>query len=68
MKHSLTKSSIALLYFPHLASHQATNRLRRWMLKNPSLLNELYNSGYRSRQRHFTPRQFDILKIHLGEP
>ncbi|HBB06311.1 MAG TPA: hypothetical protein DCZ73_00995 [Bacteroides sp.] len=68
MKHLLTKSSVALLYFPHLEAHQATNHLRRWMINCPLLLKELYNTGYQKRQRHFTPRQFDILKAHLGEP
>ena len=63
MKHPLTESSVALLYFPHLEAHQATNHWRRWMINCPPLLKELYNAGNQKRQR-----QFDILKAHLGEP
>ena len=53
----LRKSALAASYFPELASHQACNRLRRWL-----------ETGYRPEQRIFTPRQIRLIIHYLGEP
>lgn len=68
MNHYFEKSVLAGRYFPELARHQATNRLRLWMKRCPPLMQELRNTGYHSHQRHFTPSQVKIIYAHLGEP
>lgn len=64
----MTKSQLALLYFPHAETHVATNRLTRWINLNQSLREELEAAGYRPRQRRLTAAQVRIIVAHLGEP
>ncbi|WP_297900731.1 DUF4248 domain-containing protein [uncultured Parabacteroides sp.] len=64
----LRKSDLAVLYFPELASHQACNRLRRWIVRCTELHDRLREAGYRSEQRIFTPRQVGLIVRFLGEP
>lgn len=66
--HAYTKGHLARLYFPDSAEHVATNRLARWINRNPSLLEALRQCGYRPRNRCFTVRQVQIIIHHLGEP
>ena len=51
----LRKSALAASYFPELASHQACNRLRRWIIRCTELHDKLLETGYRPEQRIFTP-------------
>ncbi len=37
----LRKSALAASYFPELASHQACNRLRRWIIRCTELYDKL---------------------------
>lgn len=64
----LNKSALALRYFPELASHQACNRLRRWIVRCTELHDKLRETGYRPEQRIFTPRQVALIIYYLGEP
>ena len=68
MKTYLEKSALAEKYFPGLAPHQATNRLRRWMQRCRPLMDELYSTGYSNRQHILTPLQVATIYRHLGEP
>ena len=64
----LRKSALAASYFPELASHQACNRLRRWIIRCTELYDKLREMGYRPEQRIFTPRQVGLIIRYLGEP
>ena len=64
----LRKSALAASYFPELASHQACNRLRRWIIQCTELHDKLLETGYRPEQRIFTPRQVGLIILYLGEP
>ncbi|WP_455623343.1 DUF4248 domain-containing protein [Parabacteroides sp.] len=64
----LRKSALAASYFPELASHQACNRLRRWIIRCTELHGKLLETGYRPEQRIFTPRQVGLIIQYLGEP
>ena len=64
----LRKSALAASYFPELASHQACNRLRRWIIRCTELHDKLLEPGYRPEQRIFTPRQIRLIIHYLGEP
>ena len=64
----LRKSALAASYFQELASHQACNRLRRWIIRCTELHDKLLETGYRPEQRIFTPRQIRLIIHYLGEP
>ena len=64
----LRKSALAASYFPELASHQACNRLRRWIIRCTELHDKLLETGYCPEQRIFTPRQIRLIIHYLGEP
>lgn len=64
----LRKSALAASYFPELASHQACNRLRRWIIRCTELHDKLLETSYRPEQRIFTPRQIRLIIHYLGEP
>ena len=64
----LRKSALAASYFPELASHQACNRLRRWIIRCTELYDKLRETGYSPEQRIFTPRQVGLIIHYLGEP
>ena len=64
----LRKSALAASYFPELASHQACNRLRRWIIRCTELSDKLRETAYRPEQRIFTPRQVGLIIHYLGEP
>ena len=64
----LRKSALAASYFPELASHQACNRLRRWIIRCTELYDKLREPGYRPEHRIFTPRQVGVIILYLGEP
>ena len=59
----LRKSALAASYFPELASHQACNRLRRWIIRCTELHDKLLETGYRPEQRIFR-----LIIHYLGEP
>lgn len=61
----LRKSALAASYFPELASHQACNRLRRWIIRCTELHDKLLETGYRPEQRIFTPRQIRLIIHYL---
>ena len=64
----LRKSALAASYFPELASHQACNRLRHWIIRCTELHDKLLETGYRPEQRIFTPRRIRLIIHYLGEP
>lgn len=65
--HAYTKRQLAQLYFPDVSPHVATNRLTRWMNRNPQLMEALQAAGYHTRDRCLTVRQVRIIVDFLGE-
>ena len=63
-----TKTEVAQAYFPFVESSTARRNLSRWIRMNPQLECRLEESGYRARQKYFTPLQLSILYDMLGEP
>ena len=58
------KSELAHLYNPNVA----LQILRRWIVYNLPLLQELEQEGYRARNRLLSPRQVATIIRYLGEP
>ena len=60
------KSELAHLY--NVCLKVALQILRRWIVYNPPLLQELEQEGYRARNRLLSPRQVATIIRYLGEP
>lgn len=58
---------LGLLYFPHNTPASASGQLKRWMSKT-QLYYKLVEAGYESGQKILTPRQVEIIVLHIGEP
>lgn len=65
---SMTKGSLALLYFPGSNPRIATRHLMRWINGCPPLMEELSATGYHTSQKVFTSRQVTLINRHLGSP
>ena len=52
---SMTKGSLALLYFPGSNPRIATRHLMRWINGCPPLMEELSATGYHTSQKVFEP-------------
>lgn len=63
-----TKAELAHLYNPNVCLKVALQILRRWIIFNGSLLHELEQEGYRTRNRILSPRQVETIIRYLGEP
>lgn len=59
---------LAQLYFPNISKKSASAQLRRWILFNELLNEELRSVGMKKGQRILSPKQVDILIKYLGEP
>ena len=59
---------LGILYFPNALPKSASQLLSRWIQRDPDLLDELTNAGYRKGQRLYTPKQISIIFDHLGKP
>ena len=59
---------LALLYFPNSTKKSASTQFGRWVQKNKTLQKNLYDSGYKPRQKILTPCQVKILTNCFGEP
>ena len=62
------KAALATMYFPHLSSHRACDRLRRWIRRVEPLRLALERVGYQPTQRILTPRQVELIILYLGAP
>ena len=62
------KSELAHLYNTNVCLKVALQILRRWIVYNPPLLQELEQEGYRARNRLLSPRQVATIIRYLGEP
>lgn len=64
----MTKQQLALMYFPDASPRVAVNRLARWIAHCRGLAEALAALGYHKRNRHFTPREVQVVFRFLGEP
>ena len=60
------KSELAHLYNPNVCLKVALQILRRWIVYNLPLLQELEQEGYRARNRLLSPRQVDRKSTRLN--
>ena len=59
---------LAQMYNPKVNPASASNMMRRWIQKSPSLKSELSNAGYRRFSKMLTPRQVLLIVEYLGDP
>ena len=62
------RTELAQQYCPELTPDAAWRKLKRWILLNHDLTQELQQLGYTPSQRSFTPRMVDRIFHYLGEP
>ena len=65
---AMRKCDLAQMYAADLSPHAAVNRLMRWIEHHPTLLTELYDTGYHKSLRVFSPKQVELIFKYLGEP
>lgn len=61
-------TELALCYHPGLQPESAARMLRRWLLKNAALQDQLKAAGFSKGQRILTPRQVGLMVSTFGEP
>lgn len=61
-------SQLAMSYCETGDMTNARRRLNYMLRTDPELWEELQRAHYRSRQRVFTPRQYELIVKYLGEP
>ena len=64
----LTKTDLAQAYFPYIDPRAARHKLMQLINEETILFNRLVECGYKSDNRHFTPKQVDIIIEWLGNP
>lgn len=64
----MSKQDLAMLYFPGISPHAATNQLRVWINQCPGLVKALDEAGYRKNMRLLRGRLVEIIFAYLGEP
>ena len=56
------------LYSPTLTDIAAYRKMKKWISLCPGLLQRLYDLGYESKRRSFTPLEVRVIVDALGEP
>lgn len=65
----ITKTDLALAYFPHLTPDSARHKLISIISEQGSRIRErLLSVDYRASQKEFSPAQVSIIVEHLGSP
>ena len=59
---------LAQLYSPELTDIAAYRKMKKWIALYPGLLQRLYDLGYDSTRRSFTPLEVRVIIDALGEP
>lgn len=62
------RTELALLYSPFSSPRHAWRKLQDWMASHPTLLHDLFATGYTAHQRSFTPAQVQLIFAALGAP
>jgi len=64
----ISKSELALAYFPYISKESARHKLMSYILDNHALHDRLIQTGYTFRTRSFSPKQLGIIYEYLGCP
>lgn len=67
MRHILILRELALAYFPGDKPKTAQQKFAKWLRIEP-LRRKLELLGWKPYQKVLTPKQFDCIKTHVGEP
>ncbi|MCX6256613.1 MAG: DUF4248 domain-containing protein [Bacteroidia bacterium] len=59
---------LAQLYFPNNTGSSASKTFGLWIHKCQELVSALKETGWKKRQKYFTPRQVKILINHFDPP
>lgn len=62
------RMELAQLYSPTLTDIAAYRKMKKWISLCPGLLQRLYDLGYESKRRSFTPLEVRVIVDALGEP
>ena len=62
------KWRLAMMYSPNVCRKSALRLLNSYIHRAKGLLAALEETGYSHHARHFTPRQLELVLLHLGEP
>ena len=62
------RMELAQLYSPELTDIAAYRKMKKWISLCPGLLQRLYDLGYESKRRSFTPLEVRVIVDALGEP
>lgn len=62
------RMELAQLYSPQLTDIAAYRKMKKWISLCPGLLQRLYDLGYESKRRSFTPLEVRVIVDALGEP
>ena len=65
---SYSKRELAMMYFPNLTPHAATNKLARWIAHCDELSSKLRAIGYAPQRRFFSSKEVMEIVESLGEP
>jgi len=64
----ISKTDLAVAYFPYVNEHSARHKLMGIIDSDAKLMESLSQSGYIRTSRQFSPKQVDIIFDHLGNP
>ena len=67
-EYPLNKGLLAMMYSPNVCRKSALRLLNAYIHRAKGLLSALEETGYSHHARHFTPRQLELVLMHLGEP
>ena len=59
---------LAQLYFPSINKKSASWQLRKWLVANGKVLEDLKKWGYKEHKRLLTPAQVKVIVDEFGEP
>lgn len=62
------KGDLALMYFPESSKATAIRSLRRWMINDEDLMNELASVGYDKNRQYLHKHEVAIMVKYFGEP
>ena len=61
------RMELAQLYSPQLTDIAAYRKMKKWISLCPGLLQRLYDLGYESKRRSFTPLEVRVIVDALGD-
>ena len=67
-EYPLNKGLLAMMYSPNVCRKSALRLLNAYIHRAKGLLSALEETGYSHHARHFTPKQLELVLMHLGEP